>query len=77
MSHFLKLFFLDMFYHLNLIKAFYQTNVLNTNSNDQSNSNLGIALMLISSDKNFNYRFVPLTGKKHKFNLKITIKIKH
>jgi hypothetical protein len=59
------------------LKAFYQTNVLNSNSNDPSNSNLGIALMLISSDKNFNYRFVPLTNKKHKFNLKITIKIKH
>ena len=62
---------------INELKAFYQSNVLNTKLINQSNSNLGIALMLISSDKNFSYRFIPLTDKKHKFNLKITIKIKH
>lgn len=58
------------------LKAYYKKTILDVTDTRQENSNLGIALMLISSNKNFKYRFVTFSEKKYKFKLEITIKIK-
>lgn len=58
------------------LKAYYKNTILDVTDTKQENSNLGIALMLISSNRNFKYRFISFSEKKYKFNLEITIKIK-
>lgn len=56
------------------LKNYYKETILDITDIKQENSNVGIALMLISSNKNFKYRFIPVSEKKYKFNLEITIK---
>ncbi len=57
------------------LKTYYKGTILNITDAKKENSNLGIALMLICSNKNFKYRFIPISEKKYKFNLEINIKL--
>lgn len=57
------------------LKVYYKQTILDPTDSKLGDSNLGIALMLINSNKNFKYRFIPVSEKKFKFNLQITIQL--
>lgn len=57
------------------LKTYYKETIVSDANSVNGNSNLGIALMLINSKKNFKYRFIPISGKNYKFNVQITIKL--